>query len=136
MFYFRKIGEAKFKFLVLLLILFDLISHGYRIIPMIDKEFFETEPILAKEIKKDEEPYRVYTGRIQKTPNKYNLTNGPSYFAATLAAKEHLYPFMGMIYGVEHPDSVPDIAMELNDHRLWREILKRGDPEKKAPHPR
>lgn len=131
MLYFGKVGEAPFKALILILILFDLASHGYRIIPMIDKGFFEREPAFAKEIKKDKDPNRVYTGRIQNRPDKFTLTNGPSYFSATLAAKEYLYPYMGMIYGVEHPDSVPGVGLELSDHKLWREALISGDPEKR-----
>jgi hypothetical protein len=130
-FYFGKIGAEKLKILLLVLILFDLISHGYRIIPMIDKGFFENEPILAKEIKNDVDPNRVYSGRVEGKPNKAINTNGPSYFSSTLAIKEYLYPFMGMIHGVEHPDSLPSIAVELKDHWMWREILARSNPEKR-----
>ncbi|MGV7220424.1 MAG: YfhO family protein [Nitrospinales bacterium] len=130
-FYFGKVGPEKFKILLLILIFFDLTSHCYRIIPMINKEYFEREPILVKEIKKDVEPSRVYSGRLEGKPNKFVNTNGPSYFSRTLALKEYMYPFMGMIHGVEHPDSLPSIAVELKDHWLWRTLLVRGDPEKR-----
>jgi hypothetical protein len=130
-FYFNKISAEKFKILLLVLILFDLISNCYRIIPMIDKEYFEREPILVKEIKKDVDPKRVYSGRIEEKPNKFVNTNGPSYFSRTLALREYMYPFMGMIHGVEHPDSLPSIAVELKDHWLWRSILIQSDPEKR-----
>jgi len=130
-FYFKKLGVQKFKFLFFVLLLFEIVTKGYGILPLVDKQFFEDEPVLATEIKKDNAPYRVYTGRIQTIPNKFLFPNGPSFFSATLGAKEHLFPYLGIIYGVEYPDGIPGLALELTDHWLWREILKRSDPERR-----
>lgn len=130
-FYFKKISEVGFKSLIFLLILFDLFAKGYNIIPLIDKQFFESEPILATEIMKDTSIFRVYTGRLNKDPNKFRFVTGPSGYAVTLVGKEYLFPYFGMIYGIEYPDGIPALALELSDHWMWREMLKRSDPEKR-----
>lgn len=130
-FYFKKLEAAKFKIFFFILLLFEIVSRGHGILPLVDRPFFESKPVLAAEIKKDIAPYRVYTGRLKTIPNKFLFPNGPSFFSATLGAKEHLYPYLGMIYGIEYPDGIPGLALELSDHWLWREILKRSDPERR-----
>ena len=42
----------------------DLGFLGFRYMPLIDKNYYEQEPLLLEILREDPEPYRIYTGKI------------------------------------------------------------------------
>ncbi len=131
MFYFRKLDSNWLRSLFLVLLVMDLVLLNFRQLPLIDKAFYEREPLLLGTIKKDPDPYRIYTGEIHKEPKKLFLPMAASRVSSWRAMKEMLYPYMGMIYGVDHVDALPALALELSDHELINKLITKSPPQKR-----
>ncbi len=130
MFYFRKLTSAWFRSLFLVMLVMDLGFLGFRYIPLIDKNYYEQEPLLLQSLREDPEPYRIYTGKIRGSLDKLDLPKAFSRVSALRMYKEMMFPYFGMIYGMEHVDGMPGLALEMDDHWL-RHVLLNRSPEKR-----
>jgi len=130
-FYYKKLNEKIFVGLFCVMLLLDLNFRNYGLIPLIDKNLYEQEPVLMDLLNEDPDNFRVYSGRLEKTPDRFKLPNSINAVSGTIATKEHLIPFMGMIYGFDHWDGWPGLALELADHTLWENLLIKSPPDKR-----
>jgi Bacterial membrane protein YfhO len=127
LFYFGKLRSSLFYASILLLLGVDLASQGYKVMPTVDNEFYQSQPELLAPIKNEHEHFRVYTGKIytglfKGFPNEPNIEGG--YYAA----REHLYPYFGMIFGVEYPNGILGIGLELKNPWVWSEWFRKSSP--------
>ena len=127
LFYFGKLKTTLFYASVFLLLGLDLAAHGYKVIPTVDNAFYETSPKLLVRIKNEKELFRVYTGKIQTRIFK-GFPNEPNIEGGYYAAREHLYPYYGMIFGVEYPNGILGIGLELKNPWVWNEWFKKSSP--------
>ena len=131
MFYFRKMGQAWFTALVLMMIFVDLSIKGMEFLPLIDRKYYEEKPLLANIMSDSFGKYRIYSGKLKETPNSLMYPNAPTRRAGVIAGKEHLYPFMGMIYGLEHVNGFPGLALEPKDNILWKSVFVKSLPDRR-----
>ncbi len=129
LFYFRKIGIGLFRAVFLGSLFLDLVVRNFGLFPLIDKEYYLNQPVMASTIQSDPEPYRLYSGRVMENPDRFRLPNGPTRLAALIAMKEYMYPFLGTVYGMQYADGMPGLAMGLKDHFLWYRALLHAKPE-------
>ena len=127
LFYFGKLKTTLFYASVFLLLGLDLAAHGYKVIPTVDNAFYEASPKLLVRIKNEKELFRVYTGKIQTRIFK-GFPNEPNIEGGYYAAREHLYPYFGMIFGVEYPNGILGIGLELKHPWVWNEWFKKSSP--------
>jgi len=127
LFYFGKLRAALFCASILLLLGLDLATHGYKVMPTVDNDFYETQPKLLAHIQSDNEHFRVYTGKIQTQLFK-GFPNEPNIRAGYYAAREHFYPYYGMIFGVEYPNGILGIGLELKNPWIWNEWFQKSSP--------
>jgi hypothetical protein len=131
LFYFGKMKKTWFAGLVFLIILVDLSSKGTQLLPLIDRKYYEEKPLLTNILGDSFGKHRIYSGRLEGTPNSLDYPNGPTRFAAVLASKEHLYPYMGMVYGLEHVDGLTGLALGLKDDFLWTRVFVKSQPDRR-----
>jgi membrane protein YfhO len=131
MFYFKKMGKAWFAALVLMMILVDLSIKGIEFLPLIDRQYYDEKPLLTDSMSDSFGKYRVYSGKLKETPNFLVYPNAPTRRAGVIAGKEHLYPFMGMIYGLEHVNGFPGLALEPKDNILWKAVFVKSPPDRR-----
>ena len=127
LFYFGKLKATLFYVSILLLIGIDLAAQGYKVMPTVDNGFYQTQPKLLARIKNENDYFRVYTGKIHSQIFK-GFPNEPNIEGGYYAAKEHLYPYYGMIFGVEYPNGILGIGLELKEPWVWNEWFQRSSP--------
>ena len=127
LFYFEKLKPLLFCASVILLLGLDLAVQGYKVVPTVDNAFYETPPQLLASLQKDETSFRVYTGKIHN-PIFKGFPNEPGIEAGYYAAREHMYPYFGMIFGVEYPNGLLGIGLELKNPRIWNDWYKKSSP--------
>ncbi len=127
LFYFGKLGGNLFYASILLLLGLDLATQGYKVIPTVGNDFYQTQPKLLAHIKSENEHFRVYTGKIHTQIFK-GFPNEPNIKGGYYAAREHLYPYYGMIFGVEYPNGILGIGLELKNPWIWNEGLNQSSP--------
>jgi hypothetical protein len=127
LFYFGKMKATLFYVIIVLLMGVDLATQGYKVIPTVDNQFYETPPKLLNNIKSENEYYRVYTGKLNSQAFK-GFPNEPSIEGGYYAAREHLYPYYGMIFGVEYPNGILGIGLELKNPWVWNEWFEKSSP--------
>ena len=130
LFYYGKLKATLFYVSVLLLLGIDLAIQGYKVMPTVDNVFYQTPPKLLARMKSETEPFRVYTGKIQTQIFK-GFPNEPNIEGGYYAAREHLYPYYGMIFGVEYPNGILGIGLELKNPRVWNEWLEKSSPDQR-----
>jgi hypothetical protein len=131
LYYFGKMKKARFAALVFLIILVDLSSKGVQLLPLIDEKYYQERPLLTDILGDSFGKHRIYSGRLEGTPNSLEYPNGPTRFAAVLASKEHLYPYMGMVYGLEHVNGMNGVALGLKDDFLWTMVFVKSQPDRR-----
>jgi hypothetical protein len=131
MFYLKKINSTIFLVVLISLVLADFQDKNSNFLIKIDKSFYEEEPVLAKVIKQDKDPYRVYSGKIGQRPSRFFFPNAPTRYAGFLAGKEHMHPYHGLIYGVEYPFGLPSLGIGFADSMIWTLHFMRATPEKR-----
>jgi hypothetical protein len=131
LFYFGKIKRVVFTGLVCFLIIFNLFLKGSQLLPLTDKKFFEEEPLYMDLLGETIGKGRIYSGRIEKKPQPSIYPNAHTYLGSLIVAKQYLRPYTGMIYGVEHVDGLPGLAMGLRDHILWHRVFESSKPERR-----
>lgn len=113
------------------MILMDLSVKGFNLLPMIDRNFYEKPPMLMDIVGGSAGKHRIYSGHIEKTPNPMVYPNGPTLLAGLRAAKQQVYPFLGMTFDVEHVGGVPGLAMDLQYHMIWYQFLIQSEPDRR-----
>jgi hypothetical protein len=131
MFHYRKINRSVFAGLVCLLILLDLSAKDLRLLPMIDRKFYEDKPLVMDTVGSSFGKYRIYSGRIAKTPNPDMNPTGPTWMDELFLSKQYLRPFTGMVLGVEHAGGHPGLGLELRKHLVWFYALIDATPVKR-----
>jgi hypothetical protein len=127
LFYFGKLRATLFYVSILLLVGIDLAIQGYKVMPTVDNQFYETPPKLLNNIKIEDEYYRVYTGKLNSQALK-GFPNEPSIEGGYYAAREYLYPYYGMIFDVEYPNGILGIGLELKNPWVWNEWFEKSSP--------
>jgi hypothetical protein len=130
LFYFGKIRKIVFTTLVLLLILVDLNLKDFRLLPMIDRIFYEEKPILAASLKDTYGKHRVYSGKIQHSPfSTFLPVTRP--LERILLWKQYLTPYTGMVYGVEHAAGKAGLGMGMIKQVMWVAAMKQANADRR-----
>ena len=131
LFHYGKINRSVFVGLVCLLVLMDLSVKDLRLLPMIDRKFYEEKPLVMDIVGDSFAKHRVYSGSIAKRPNPDINPPGYTWMDELLLAKQYLRPFTGMVVGVEHVGGHPGLGLELRKHLVWFYALIDAPPEKR-----
>ena len=131
LFYYGKVKKAGFVALLFIMILFDLSIKDFHLLPLIDRKFYEEKPFLMDIAGGSAGKYRTYTGRIEKKPNPMVYPSGPNRVAGVRAAKQQLYPLQGMVFGFEHVGGVPGLALDIENHLIWYQVLIQSEPDRR-----
>jgi len=131
MFYFRKMKETWFAVSVLLIIIVDLSFKDAQLLPLIDKKYYEENPMVMDILGDSFGKHRIYSGRLQQKPHDGSYPGGPTRLSSIFAGKELLYPYLGMIYGLEHVNGVNGLALELESNKLWWSVFIKSPPERR-----
>ncbi len=129
LFYFRKIRKPVFAVVVFLLIFIDLSLKDFKLLPLIDRKFYDESPVFMKYLKDSPGEYRVYTGRIQREPGAMDALEAPSALHRLKMLKQYLTPYTGMVYGIEHAAGKPGLGLGLKYQLIWMSVLRQSDPE-------
>ena len=129
--YYGKMKKTGFAALLFVLIFLDLFVKGAGMLPLIDRKFYEAKPMLMDILDGSAGKYRTYSGRVNLKPDPSLYPIGPTRLAGVRAAKEQLYPSLGMVYGVEHVGGVPGLAMDLQNHIVWYQYLILSEPDRR-----
>ena len=73
LFYFKKIRKPVFAGIVFLLIFIDLSMKDFKLLPLIDRKFYDEPPIYMKYLKDTFGKYRIFSGSLQKDPDVIEL---------------------------------------------------------------
>ena len=131
MFHYGKINRSVFSGLVCLLVLMDLSVKDQRLLPLIDRKFYEEKPLIMDTVGDSFGKYRIYSGRITKRPNPDINPPGYTWMDELFLAKQYLRPFTGMVVGLEHAGGHPGLGLELRKHLIWFYALVDAPPEKR-----
>ena len=131
LFHYRKLSQSMFAAVVCLLIVLDLGAKDFQLLPMIDRTFYEEKPLVMDTVGDSFGKYRIYSGRIAKTPNPDMNPPGPTWMDELFLAKQYLRPFTGMVLGVEHAGGHPGLGLELRKHLVWFYALIDAPPDKR-----
>ena len=132
MLYLGKIKETGFAVLVLLMIFVDLSNKGPKLLPLIDRQYYEEKPILLDALGESSGKYRIYSGKLYRQPDLFNrYPLGPTPLAQILASKEQLIPYMGLVHGLEYVDGYIGLALTLKKNFLWLQVFSRSPPERR-----
>jgi Bacterial membrane protein YfhO len=131
MFYYKKFNRTVFTAVVCLLVLIDLSAKDLQLMPTIDRKFYEEKPLVMDIVGDSFGKYRIYSGRIAKTPNPDMNPPGPTWMDELILAKQYLRPFTGMVLGVEHAGGHPGLGLELRKHLVWFYALIDAPPDKR-----
>ena len=128
-FYFGKLKKTFFVTVVLLLIFIDLSVKGFKILPLIDRSFYDEKPVYMKYLKDSFGKYRIFSGSIQRDPVVLGFPNAPSALHNVKAMKQYLAPYTGMVYGVENVLGRRGLGLGLKYQLIWISILRKSHPE-------
>jgi hypothetical protein len=131
MFCFRKLSKSVFASLVCFLVLIDLSVKDLQLLPLIDRKFYEKEPLIMDTVGGSSGKYRIYSGQIAKTPDPNLNPRGSTWMDELFLAKQYLRPFTGMVYGIEHAGGHPGLGLELRKHLVWFQALIKAPPDKR-----
>jgi len=131
MFYFRKMKKAWFAASVLIMIFMDLSIKSMEFLPLIDRKYYEEKPLLTDILGDSFGKHRIYTGQLHQQPDPLNYPNGPTRLASAIATKEYLYPYLGMVYGLEHVNGFSGLALELKNSMIWWSVFIKSPPERR-----
>ena len=131
MFYYRKISPAVFTALACLLVVTDLGAKDMKLLPTIDRKFYESPPLFRDIVGNSFGKHRIYAGRIANPPNPHTHPPGPTWMDEINLGKQYIMPFTGMVVGVEHAGGLPGLGLELKKHLVWFDALTKAKPEKR-----
>ncbi len=129
--YFNKVKINYFKILLPLMVTLDLLFNNFSLVPFVDKKIYENEPAVLPTLKKETNPFRIYSGNlINKVDLKY-LPPSFNLLSGTVSQFEFIVPYIGMQYGIENVSGIPGLGMGLKNTGLWYELLYYSSPEKR-----
>jgi len=131
MFYFRKMKGTWFAVSVLLMIMVDLSIKDVQLLPLIDRKYYDKKPLFQDILGNSFGKYRFYSGRLQQKPDSNYYPDSPTRLAGVLASKELLYPYMGMVYELEHVNGFNGLALELQKNMIWWSVFANSPPERR-----
>jgi len=131
MFYYRRFSPSMFAAVVCLLVLLDLGAKDLQLLPTIDRKFYEEKPLVMDIVGNSFGKHRIYSGRIEKTPNPDINPPAPTWMDELFLSKQYLRPFTGMTLGIEHAGGHPGLGLELRRHLVWFYTLIDATPEKR-----
>jgi len=129
--YFGKMKRTGFAALLFFMIVVDLFMKGFSLLPLIDQRFYEEPPYLMDILGGSAGKYRTYTGRLDIKPDPRVYPPGSTRLAGMRAAKQQLYPNLGMVYSVEHVGGAPGLALDIQDHIIWYQYLIQSEPDRR-----
>ncbi len=129
LFYFGKLKKTFFTVVVFLLIFIDLSIKEFKLLPLIDRSFYDEKPVYMKYLQNTFGKYRVFSGSIQKDPGTVEFPNAPSALHSVKALKQYLTPYTGMVYGVENVVGRPGLGLGLKYQLIWMSVLRKSSPE-------
>ena len=129
LFYFGKLKRAFFATVVFLLIFVDLSLKDFKLLPLIDKSFYEDKPIYMKYLQNTSGKHRVFSGSLFKDPESVDFANASTALHGIKALKQYLTPYTGMVYGVENIVGRPGLGLGLKYQLIWMSILRKANPE-------
>jgi len=128
LFYFGKIRKIVFTTLVLLLILVDLNLKDFKLLPLIDRKFYEEKPVLLDSLQDAYGKHRIYSGRIQQSPFSTRLPVS-NMLDGILLWKQYITPYTGMVYGMENVAGKSGLGMGLINQLIWVAVMRQSDAE-------
>jgi len=131
MLYYKRFSPSTFVTVVCLLILLDLGVKDFHLLPTIDRKFYEEKPLVMDIVGESFGKHRIYSGRIEKTPNPDMNPPAPTWMDELFLSKQYLRPFTGMTLGVEHAGGHPGLGLELRRHLVWFYALINASPDKR-----
>jgi len=131
MFYFRKMKQAWFAASVLMLIFVDLSIKSMQYLPLIDRKYYEEKPLLTDIVGNSFGKYRIYSGQLYQQPDPIYFPSGPTRLATAITTKEYMYPYLGMVYRLEHVNGFAGLALDLKDSMLWSSVFIKSQPERR-----
>jgi hypothetical protein len=114
---------------VFFLIFIDLSIKEFKLLPLIDRSFYEEKPVYMKYLQSSFGKHRIFSGSILKDPDIFELPNAPSALHDVKAMKEYLVPSTGFGYGVEGIVGKPGLGIQLKYQLLWMSVLRKSNPE-------
>jgi hypothetical protein len=129
LFYFGKLKRTFFTAVVFLLIFVDLSIKDFKLLPLIDKSFYEEKPIYMKYLQNTSGKYRIFSGSILNNPISEDFPNALTALHGIKAMKQYLTPYTGMVYGVENVVGRPGLGLGLKYQLIWMSILRKANPE-------
>ena len=131
LFYYGKLKRAVFASIFFVMVFLDLFIKDFSLLPLMDRKFYEEKPVMMDLVENSMGAYRTYSGRLMTTPNPMAYPNGPSVLATVRSAKEQLYPLQGMVFGFEHAGGIPGLAMDIQNHLIWYQLLIQSEPDRR-----
>ncbi len=129
LFYFGKLKKTVFTIMVFLLIFIDLSIKEFKLLPLIDRSFYDEKPVYMKYLQNTFGKSRIFSGSIQKDPDVADFPNAPSALHSVKVMKQYLAPYTGMVYGVENVVGRPGLGLGLKYQLLWMSVLRQSNPE-------
>ncbi len=131
LYYFGKMKEGVFAVMVLAVILLDLSVKGIKLLPLIDRKYYEEKPVLLEQLDEAYGKYRIYSGNLNKQPQPLSYPLGPTRLSQILASKQHLIPYAGMVYQLEHVNGITGLALTLKNNIMWGQIFTKSPAERR-----
>ncbi len=116
---------------IVLLIFVDLMMRHHMLVPMIERDFYENVPEPAQLIQSNPAIYRTYSGRVFGDLEKMMAPAIPNKLSFQKIKQKKLVPFRGVSFGIQYPNGIPGVGLELSAPNLWREIFRHSSPEKR-----
>ena len=129
LFYFGKLKKTVFTVVIFLLIFIDLSIKEFKLLPLIDRSFYEEKPVYMKYLQNTFGKHRIFSGSLQKDPDVVKFPNAPSALHTVKVMKQYLAPYTGMVYGVENVVGRPGLGLGLKYQLIWISILSQSNPE-------
>jgi Bacterial membrane protein YfhO len=128
-FYYGKIKRIGFVVLLFIMIVLDLSIKDMHLLPLMDRKFYEEQPLLMDIVGGSAGKHRTYSGHIDKFPNPMAYPTGPNRLASVRAAKQQLYSLQGMVFGIEHVGGIPGLALDIQNHLVWYQYLIQSEAD-------
>ena len=129
LYYFGKLKKTIFAAVVFLLIFVDLNIKDFKLLPLIDRSFYDEKPIYMKYLQNTSGKYRIFSGSLRKDPSTIEFPNAPSALHGIKAMKQYLTPYTGMVYGVENVIGRPGLGLGLKYQLAWMSVLRQSNPD-------
>ncbi len=131
LFYFRKIGKNSFAVIVLLVVFMDLSRVNFKLLPLMDRNFYEKKPVLMNIVEDAAGKHRIYSGKILHDPGTNELLAAPTSLHGIKLLKQYFTPFTGMVYGTENISGKPGLGLGLKNPLIWISVFRKSDPEQR-----